>query len=157
MSILCDLNHERWFEIYAMQDAEKDEVIAKINLKVLQRSTLATLGLLSFYVARYVLWNRGIGGKFFHYSRFATLPIYGSIIAYNYYWAAYRMLQESGTLDYSLKRNRFKRHNHDAKKILDVRGDAIKLKEQDDKSEFAITEFVNRRELPDQSLTSNRQ
>lgn len=93
-----------------------------------------------------MLWNRGIGAKFFHYTRFVSIPVFFFAFGYSSYNMARKEMTESGVLDYQIQRTRFKRHSEAAKRIMQARVDYMKTKEDGDRGAVAIDEMVNFRE-----------
>lgn len=105
-------------EHYAFEEVEKEELVELIKFRMQTRFGLLTAGLVTFYASRFALWHRGIGSRFFHYTRFTAIPIYALSCAYTFYGVGSRMLNEAGCYDYMIRRQRFKKHNDAAKKIV---------------------------------------
>ena len=93
---MFDPNHAQWGELYAEEDVEKEEVLALVALRTQQRLGGFTLGLIGFYIARYILWNKNIGNKFWHYTRFTAVPIWLLACGYTASVSSMRALEETG-------------------------------------------------------------
>ena len=93
LEILFDPNHGDWLDHYTFEDVQKEELIELIRFKMQTRFGLLTGGLVGFYVARFNLWHRGIGAKFFHYTRFLSIPTYIIACIYSFYFTGPKLLR----------------------------------------------------------------
>lgn len=106
---------------------------------------LLTGSLLTFKAARWFLWHRGIGARFFHYTRYLAIPVYVLSVLYNFYFVGLRLMREADCLDYFLKNGRLKKHHAAAKRVVDARVDYMKAVEEGKKASICIDELVNGR------------
>ena len=126
LQILFNPEHEEFLEHYAFEDPVKDDLIQSIQLRSNSRQLACVVTVFTYMVARNILWNRGIGGKFFHYTRYTTLPIFAGVFFYCTFTKTSNDLQQAGVYDYNLRRNRFINHSKAAQTVTKLHLDYLK-------------------------------
>ena len=96
--------------MYAFEDVAKEEIILLIKNKNQTRAFAGIVGFIGYQIGKNILWNRGIGAKFFHYTRFLAFPVFFFGIGYILFKKSKEEMAEAGVLDYLFLRKRFLRH-----------------------------------------------
>ena len=107
LSILLDPEHEKWNDFYSDEDLPKDEIIELVKYRTSTRQAYCIGGFIGYHIVKNILWNRNIGSKFFHYTRFTSIPIFFFAIGYTTFNKPIKDLKEAGVHEYFEKRNRF--------------------------------------------------
>ena len=61
-------------EVYALEDLPKEDLIEAITYRVKSRQVACIGTFVAYHVVKNILWNRGIGTRFFYYTRFMSFP-----------------------------------------------------------------------------------
>jgi len=93
---------------------------------------LCVLSFVGYHIGKNILWNRGIGSKFFHYTRFLSIPVFLFSLGYFSVTKTKREMDQADVFNYNCKRQRFIRHSDSAKRIMQARVDYMKTMEDGD-------------------------
>ncbi len=106
--VLFDPTHERFNELYALEDEMSENIVMGIKLKSASRTGAILMSFFTYHAAKFVLWRFGYFATFFHRTRFLTFPILGAGIYFNLK-NTMSNLSDAGVLDYNKRRTRFDR------------------------------------------------
>lgn len=130
--MLFNPEHNQFSKHYAVEDEVRDDLIQGIQFRAYSRQIGCFVVFVSYALARNILWNRGIGGKFFHYTRYTTLPLFLAATWYCLVTKTQKDLKLADVYDYNLRRNRFKSHSKIAQSVTQFRVDYIKTVEDNE-------------------------
>lgn len=147
MKILFNPEHEEFDKTYALEDVAKEEIIMLIKNKNQTQAFAGIAVFIGYHIGKNILWNRNIGAKFFHYTRFLSFPILFFGVGYILFTKSKRQMAEAGVLDYLFMRKRFLRHTDATRSVMQFRVDQLKTKEDGDEAAVQINDLINRREL----------
>ena len=98
--VLFDPRHERFNEVYALEDEQQENIVMGIKLKSASRTGAIIATFLGYHAAKFVLWRFGYFAHFFHRTRFISFPVVGFAIYWNLK-TTMGNLSEAGVLEYN--------------------------------------------------------
>ncbi len=118
--VLFNPKHEKFNQLYALEEEQKENLVMAIKLKSATRSANILGTFVIYHAAKFVLWRFGYFATFFKSTRFMTFPILGFAVYMNLKNTMH-CLNDAGVLDYNQRRVRFDRDSRLVEKVLKSR------------------------------------
>ena len=140
--ILFDPWHERFNELYALEEETQENLVMAVKLQSASRQGMIMFGFLGYHLVKSVLWRYGYFAKFFYRQRFLSFPIVLGAVYWNLRHTMSNM-QEAGVLDYNRRRTRLDRDSKLVEKILKSRLDLAKERQAAVETTTSIKKLID--------------